>query len=146
MRVAIPSHDYKEMESEISDNLGNAEVFVILDIRDGKVRNISSLKSLYAKHGQPGDIPHYLKVNEIKALIVKSINPKMIPAFRRNGITVYTCEDNTVEESVNKLLKDELTLASVNPRRRINEESIHKYPYRGVPGKDRTGYHNYGDR
>ncbi|MCD6239649.1 MAG: hypothetical protein DRP50_02535 [Thermotoga sp.] len=146
MRVAIPSHEYKEMESEISDNLGNAEVFVILDVRDGKVRNVNSLESLYAKHGSPGDIPHFLKVNEVKSLIVKSINPRMIPAFKRNGITVYSSEDNTVQECVDKLLKDELVLASINPRRRTSEIPIKKPPYHGIPGKDRTGYHNFGDR
>ena len=88
-RIAIPSMGEGGLEGQRSGHFGHCDVFTFVDIEDGVIREITTIKNM--EHVQGGCmVPvNLLAGHNVNALIVGGIGLRPLMGFRQVGIDVY---------------------------------------------------------
>jgi len=88
-RVAIPSEGEGGLDGVRSGHFGHCDVFTCIDIEDGVVKDVSTIKNL--EHVQGGCmVPvNLLAGNNVNAIVVGGIGMRPLMGFNQVGIKVY---------------------------------------------------------
>lgn len=89
MRIAIPSEGEGGLDGLRAGHFGHCDVFTCVDVEDGKIVEVSTIKNL--EHIQGGCmVPvNLLAQNNVNALIVGGIGMRPLMGFRQVGIRVF---------------------------------------------------------
>ncbi|BBE31181.1 dinitrogenase iron-molybdenum cofactor biosynthesis protein [Tepiditoga spiralis] len=105
-KLGIPLITNEGENSVISEHFGHAPYFGFVKI-DGSNYEVEVIKNPMEEHG-PGDIPNYMKENDVNVMIVRGIGGRAIDFFNSLGIEVYRGAAGTIKDLVNAYLKDEI--------------------------------------
>jgi len=88
-RIAIPSIEEGGLGGLRSGHFGHCDVFTLVDVENGKIKEVSTLPN--AEHIQGGCmVPvNLLADNNVNALVVGGIGMWPLMGFRQAGIDVY---------------------------------------------------------
>ena len=88
-RIAIPSADNGGLDGQRSGHFGHCEVFTLVDVEDGEIKEVSTIPN--QEHVQGGCmVPvNFLAGHNVNALIVGGIGMRPLMGFRQVGIDVY---------------------------------------------------------
>ena len=88
-RIAIPSVEQGGLEGTRSGHFGHCDVFTLVDVENGKIKEVTTLQN--QEHAQGGCmVPvNLLSSNSVNALIVGGIGMRPLMGFRQAGIDVY---------------------------------------------------------
>jgi predicted Fe-Mo cluster-binding NifX family protein len=88
-RIAIPSVDIGGLDGQRSGHFGHCDVFTIVDVEDGEIKEVSTIPN--QEHVQGGCmVPvNFLAGHNVNALIVGGIGMRPLMGFRQVGIDVY---------------------------------------------------------
>ncbi|MBN1626739.1 MAG: NifB/NifX family molybdenum-iron cluster-binding protein [Deltaproteobacteria bacterium] len=88
-RIAVPSMGSGGLDGHRSGHFGHCDVFTFIDVKDGKIENVSTISN--QDHVQGGCmVPvNLLSQNNVNALIVGGIGTRPLMGFRQVGINVY---------------------------------------------------------
>ncbi len=88
-RIAIPSNDQGGLDGTRSGHFGHCDVFTLIDMENGKIKEVSILQN--QEHVQGGCmVPvNLLSKNRVTALVVGGIGMRPLMGFRQVGIDVY---------------------------------------------------------
>jgi len=88
-RIAIPSIDKGGLDGQRSGHFGHCDVFTLVDVEEGKIKNITTISN--QSHVQGGCmVPvNLLAEHNVNALIVGGIGMRPLMGFRQVGIDVY---------------------------------------------------------
>jgi predicted Fe-Mo cluster-binding NifX family protein len=88
-RIAIPSMEQGGLEGVRAGHFGHCDVFTLVDVEDGKIKEVTTLPN--QEHAQGGCmIPvNLLADNNVNALIVGGIGMRPLMGFKNAGINVY---------------------------------------------------------
>ncbi len=88
-RIAIPSNNEGGLNGTRAGHFGHCDVFTFIDIEDGELKKVSTLKN--EDHAQGGCmVPvNLLASHNVNALIVGGIGMRPLVGFRQVGIDVY---------------------------------------------------------
>jgi len=88
-RIAIPSVDNGGLDGQRSGHFGHCDVFTIVDVEDGEIKEVSTIPN--QEHVQGGCmVPvNFLAGHNVSALIVGGIGMRPLMGFRQVGIDVY---------------------------------------------------------
>ena len=88
-RIAIPSVDNGGLDGQRSGHFGHCDVFTIVDVEDGEIKEVSTIPN--QEHVQGGCmVPvNFLAGYNVNALIVGGIGMRPLMGFRQVGIDVY---------------------------------------------------------
>jgi predicted Fe-Mo cluster-binding NifX family protein len=88
-RIAIPSVDNGGLDGQRSGHFGHCDVFTIVDVEDGEIKDVSTIPN--QEHVQGGCmVPvNFLAGHNVNALIVGGIGMRPLMGFRQVGIDVY---------------------------------------------------------
>lgn len=88
-RIAIPSVEQGGLDGTRSGHFGHCDVFTLVDVEDGKIKEVTTLQN--QEHVQGGCmVPvNFLASNNVNALIVGGIGMRPLQGFRQVGIDVY---------------------------------------------------------
>lgn len=89
MRIAIPSEGEGGLDGLRSGHFGHCDVFTFVDLVDGVIEEVSTVKNV--SHVQGGCmVPvNLLASHNVDALIVGGIGMRPLMGFRQVGIDVY---------------------------------------------------------
>jgi predicted Fe-Mo cluster-binding NifX family protein len=108
-RIAIPSKEQGGMGGVRSGHFGHCDVFTLVDVEDGKIKEVTTLPN--QEHAQGGCmIPvNLLAENNVNALIVGGIGMRPLMGFRNAGIDVYyDAERSEIKPVVEDLIAGDL--------------------------------------
>lgn len=119
MRIAIPIKKDEGLISKVSGHFGQAEYFIIIDLKIAEIPdNLSSSDAdlqnsqYYVVQSQPEQgcttRVDLLLGNKIDILLVEAIGGKPFALFKRHGVTIYAGAIGTVKVVLNKFLSHEL--------------------------------------
>ncbi|MBW2646806.1 MAG: NifB/NifX family molybdenum-iron cluster-binding protein [Deltaproteobacteria bacterium] len=111
IRVAVPSVNPGGLEAERAGHFGHCDVFTIVDIEDGEIKNTSIVENV--SHAQGGCmVPvNLLSQQNANALIVGGIGMRPFLGFRQVGIEVYYSPNSeNVGAVVDDLIKGRLQI------------------------------------
>ena len=88
-RIAIPSMGPGGLDGQRSGHFGHCDVFTMVDVENGKIREVSTVPN--ESHVQGGCmVPvNLLAGHNVKALIVGGIGMRPLMGFKQVGIDVY---------------------------------------------------------
>ncbi len=88
-RIAVPSTGQGGLDGLRSGHFGHCDVFTFIDVENGEIKNVTTLKN--QEHVQGGCmVPvNLLAQHKVNALVVGGIGMRPLMGFRQVGITVY---------------------------------------------------------
>jgi predicted Fe-Mo cluster-binding NifX family protein len=88
-RIAIPSVGNGGLDGERSGHFGHCDVFTIIDVNNGVIEEVSTIKN--AEHVQGGCmVPvNLLGQHKVGAIVVGGIGMRPLMGFKQAGIEVY---------------------------------------------------------
>lgn len=89
IRIAIPSEGQGGLDSRRAGHFGHCDVFTLVDVEEGKIKDVSVLAN--KEHVQGGCmVPvQLLADNKVQRLVVGGIGMRPLMGFRQAGIDVY---------------------------------------------------------
>jgi len=107
LRIAIPSTDDKGLESYVEEHFGRAQFYTIVEIEGSEIKSVTSLKSPYVEHS-PGDIPRFLKENNVDVVLVNRIGRRALTFFDSMGIQVFSGYSGKIRDVIKSFLSSQL--------------------------------------
>ena len=106
--MAVESN--KELEAEISMHFGRCPYYVIVEVDKGEIKQpVKVIANPYASsHGQPGEVPFFLKEQQIDVIIAGGMGPRAMRFFNQYGIRVIAKGKGKVKEVVEDFLKGKI--------------------------------------
>ena len=104
-RIAIPSNGEGGLEGTRAGHFGHCDVFTLVDVEEGRIKDVSVLKN--QEHVQGGCmVPvNLLSQNRVSALIVGGIGMRPLMGFKQVGIDVFHDDQRPeIEPVVNDLI------------------------------------------
>ncbi len=89
VRIAVPSEGEGGLDGLRAGHFGHCDVFTLVDVEDGKIKEVSILAN--KEHVQGGCmVPvQLLAENKVQRLVVGGIGMRPLMGFRQVGIDVY---------------------------------------------------------
>jgi len=108
-RIAVPSLGQGGMDGQRAGHFGHCDVFTLVDVKDGKIDQVSTISN--QEHAQGGCmVPvNLLASHKVNALIVGGIGLRPLMGFKGVNIEVYHDAERqdikpVVEDLINKKL------------------------------------------
>ena len=89
IRIAIPSMTPGGLSAQSSAHFGHCDVFTLVDIADGKIKEVSTVKNIPHEQGGCMAPVNFLKSNGVNAVMVGGIGMRPLMGFGQVGIQVY---------------------------------------------------------
>jgi predicted Fe-Mo cluster-binding NifX family protein len=88
-RIAIPSNGTGGLDGTRSGHFGHCDVFTFIDVEDGEIKKVTTLKN--EEHVQGGCmVPvNLLSSHNVNVLVVGGIGMRPLMGFKQVGIDVY---------------------------------------------------------
>jgi len=110
-RIAVPTAEPGGMEAAIDAHFGHCAMYTLVDVEDGKVKEVQTVPS--CPHAQGGCMApvQYLADNEVKALISGGMGMRPLMGFNQVGIEVFHGSGApTVKQAVDAFLLNSLPI------------------------------------
>ena len=89
MKLAVPSESDAGLEAVRSGHFGHAEYFTIVEIEDGEIKSVSSVKNVdHDTYGCGGVIQYALGLG-IDAILAAGMGVPPFTRFTQGGVAVY---------------------------------------------------------
>jgi len=114
IRLAVPADSGDGLEAQRSGHFGKCNYYVLVDIKDNQIQQVTSLKN--GGHIQGGCFAPVmlLKGNHVANLVVAGIGGRPLQGFRQSGIEVYSGQGQTVKETVAMFIDNQLSPLNAN--------------------------------
>ena len=108
-RIAVPSNGTGGLNSTRSGHFGHCDVFTLVDVENGNIKNESTVSNQEHGHGGCMVPVNLLAGQNVDALIVGGIGRRPLEGFAQVGIDVYFDSVNPhVKTVVEDLIADKL--------------------------------------
>jgi len=128
MRVAIPSNVPGGLDATISPHFGRCEIFTVVEIRSGKIENVSTVENQGSHLGFGPTPAEILASKSVDAILAQGMGPKAMQLFAQKGVAVYMTSAKTVREAINELVENRAKLASLEDACKEARESARSPP------------------
>jgi len=110
LRIGVAVESNNGLEAEVSGHFGRCPYYTILEVQEGKVKEPVKViaNPYFSSHGEPGQVPSFLKEQEIEVIIAGGMGPRAVQFFSQFSIKVATGVSGKVKEAVDSFLKGEL--------------------------------------
>ncbi|NLC77992.1 MAG: dinitrogenase iron-molybdenum cofactor biosynthesis protein [Clostridia bacterium] len=107
-RVAVPAMGQGGLEADVSAHFGHCDVFVLVDIADGKI--VSQQNVANVDHSEGGCLVpvNILAQHGTDAIIAGGMGLRPRMGFENAGIKVYMGQGTTVKEAIEHYLQGNL--------------------------------------
>jgi len=108
MRIAISSTG-NSIEDDIDERFGRCPYFLIIDIKDKKVKNVKSIENIAkAQMGGAGIKASEIVASEkVGAIITTNLGPKALSVFEQFNIKIYQGKGK-INDAIKKFINGEL--------------------------------------
>ncbi|MCD6232629.1 NifB/NifX family molybdenum-iron cluster-binding protein [Candidatus Aerophobetes bacterium] len=107
--IAVASNNEKGLDSQVSAHFGRCPYYTLVEIEEGEIKKVTSLQNpYYFTHGEPGQVPEFIKKQGAEVVITGGMGPRAIGFFDKLGIKVATGASGNVAEAVDSYLKGNL--------------------------------------
>jgi predicted Fe-Mo cluster-binding NifX family protein len=104
MRVAISTDDNKGLDSVVSPHFGRCPYYVLVDLEDRQVRQVSAVENPYYGYHQPGQVPDFIKRQGADVMLAGGMGRRAIDLFQQCGIEAVTGAAGSVRHALEQYL------------------------------------------
>ena len=101
MKIALATDDDRGLEAVLSQHFGRCPYYVMVDIDGKEIKEAKVVKSpFYGSHGEPGEVPAFIKGLGAQVIISGGMGPKAVGFFEQFGIQAVTGVSGVVREVI----------------------------------------------
>ena len=101
MKIAVAANDDRGLEATISEHFGRCPYYILVEVDEKELGKTEAVKSpFYRNHGEPGEVPNFIKSLDAQVIISGGMGPKAIGFFQQLGIQTVTGVSGTVGEAI----------------------------------------------
>jgi predicted Fe-Mo cluster-binding NifX family protein len=113
MKIAVATDDDRGLEAVLSQHFGRCPYYVVVDIDDGEIKGVENVQNpFYGSHGQPGEVPSFIKNLGVEVMIAGGMGPRAIGFFEQFGVQAVTGVSGVVKEVIRAFVNGEIEGAS----------------------------------
>ena len=113
MKIAVATDEDKGLEAVLSQHFGRCPYYVVVDVDEEEIKGVKTVQNpFYGSHGQPGEVPTFIKNLGVQAIIAGGMGPRAIGFFEQFGIQAVTGVSGMVKEVVRAFVDGEIEGAS----------------------------------
>ena len=113
MKIALATDDDRGLEAVLSQHFGRCPYYVMVDIDGREIKEAKVVKSpFYGSHGEPGEVPAFIKGLGARVIISGGMGPKAVGFFEQFGIQAVTGVSGIVREVINAYMGGQIEGAS----------------------------------
>jgi predicted Fe-Mo cluster-binding NifX family protein len=109
MLIAVPSETDTGLQSPVFPHFGRCPYFTLVKVEAGETRNVSSIENPYHGGHSPGDVPTFVKEQDVTVMLAGGMGRRAVQYFEEYGIEAVTGAQSTVGESVQAYLNGKIT-------------------------------------
>jgi len=103
MKIGIPVVNEKGLDSTLSEHFGRTPFYIFVEVENNKIDKYNLVRNPFEQH-DPGQIPLWVKENDVDTMIVKGIGSRAIGFFSDLGITVVKATGDNVKVCIEDYL------------------------------------------
>lgn len=104
MRVAVSADDGKGLDSVVSPHFGRCPYFILVDLDDCEVGQVTAVENPYYGRHQPGQVPQFIRDQDADVMLTGGMGGRAIGFFGQYGIEAVTGASGTVRRSLEQYL------------------------------------------
>lgn len=109
MKIALATDDDRGLEAVLSHHFGRCPYYVLVDIDDEEIKGVRAEQNpFYESHGQPGEVPNFIKNLGAQVMIAGGMGPKAIGFFEQFGIHAITGASGMVGEVIKAYMSGQI--------------------------------------
>jgi predicted Fe-Mo cluster-binding NifX family protein len=113
MKIAVAVEDNKGLDARMSQHFGRCPYYILVDVNNGEIGEVKAIQSpFYGSHGDPGEVPGFIKKLGAQVIIAGGMGPKAIGFFEQYDIQVVTGVSGAVQQVVQLYLDGQIQGAS----------------------------------
>jgi predicted Fe-Mo cluster-binding NifX family protein len=109
MRIAISTENDQGMTSKVSAHFGRCPYFALVDLDEGVVAKVVTIANPFYGNHQPGQVPAFIQSQQADVMLSGGMGAGAISFFQQYGVDVATGASGTVQQSVQRYLRGELS-------------------------------------
>ncbi|MEA3376113.1 MAG: NifB/NifX family molybdenum-iron cluster-binding protein [Chloroflexota bacterium] len=110
-RVAVSADDRNGLDSVVSPHFGRCPYFILVDLDDCDVQQVTAVENPYYGRHQPGQVPQFIRQQGAGVMLTGGMGRRAIGFFEQYGIQAVTEASGTVRHSLERYLGGELQSA-----------------------------------
>ena len=108
-RIAVAAEDDGVLQASVSAHFGRCPYYVIVEVADDKIVSSSSVENpFYNAHGNPGQVPSFIREQKAQVMIAGGMGQRAVGFFNEFEIEAVTGASGKVEAVVEAYLKGTL--------------------------------------
>jgi predicted Fe-Mo cluster-binding NifX family protein len=108
MRIAVSAEESHGLESVVSPHFGRCACYVIADVQDGQVNEVSVVENPYYHQHAPGQVPAFIRNQDVDVMLTGGMGRRAIALFEDYGIEAVTGAQGTVRRALESYLGGQL--------------------------------------
>jgi len=113
MKIAVAVEDNNGLDARMSQHFGRCPYYILVDAVNGEIGEVRAVENpFYGSHGDPGEVPAFIKQCGARVIIAGGMGPKAIGFFEQFGIQVVTGVSGAVREVLQLYLDGQIQGAS----------------------------------
>ena len=105
MRIAFPVNNAYGLDASISEHFGHCPFFVLVDIQDGKIDPVQTVRNPDFSDHQPGSIPRFIHSHGVNVMVAGGMGRRAVDFFDQLGIRAVTGASGTVRQGLEAFLQ-----------------------------------------
>lgn len=114
MRIALSTDDNQGLDAVLSYHFGRCPYYTFVDVEGTDIRgDVRSVPNpFYGSHGNPGEVPSFIKSNGARVIIAGGMGSRAIGFFKQFGIQAVTGASGRVREVLEEYINGKLSEAA----------------------------------
>ena len=108
MRIAVSADNDGGLDSLVSPHFGRCPFFVLVDVDNGAVARVQTVRNPYYGNHQPGQVPSFIYSRGANVLLSGGMGAGAVSYFNQYGIAVATGASGTVGQVIDRYLAGNL--------------------------------------
>ncbi len=109
MRIAISADSDDLLDSKIGAHFGRCPFFVLIDIEDREVKEISSIENPFYSAHAPGQVPGFINSQGANVMLAGGMGRRAVEFFEQMGIEAVSGASGIVRQAIEQYLGGELS-------------------------------------
>ncbi len=108
MRIAISADTNNGLDSAVSAHFGRCPYFILVDVDDKEVKEVTAIDNPYYANHSPGQVPAFIHNQGVSVMLAGGMGRRAVAIFEQNGIEPVSGAVGTVRQAVESYLGGEL--------------------------------------
>jgi predicted Fe-Mo cluster-binding NifX family protein len=124
MRIAVSAENNDGLQSRVSSHFGRCPYFMLVEVQDGQIQNVSAVDNPFYSAHAPGQVPSFIRGQQADAMLAGGMGRRAIAMFEDMGVDPVSGVTGAVGPAVQAYLAGNLT--------------------RGAPCAEHEAHHGHG--